>query len=177
MRVHVITAGKHGSTHEIGEAIAERLRGGGFDARAERAEGLSDLEPGEPVVLGSPIYMGKWVKAARKVADRLATEPAGRDLWMFTVGPLGDPPEPVDARPEEQIESLAAERAIDHKIFTGKLDRSQLNFAERLAIKVVKAPDGDFRDWDAINAWADQISAHLVARDDRAAQENARANA
>jgi menaquinone-dependent protoporphyrinogen oxidase len=35
---------------------------------------------------------------------------------------------------------------------------SKLNFAEKLIIKAVKAPVGDFRDWDMINAWADGIA-------------------
>jgi menaquinone-dependent protoporphyrinogen oxidase len=49
-------------------------------------------------------------------------------------------------------------------MFAGKLDRSELNRRERLAVRAVKAPEGDFRDWPAIQAWADQISDALVAR-------------
>ena len=32
-----------------------------------------------------------------------------------------------------------------------------------MIVKAVKAPDGDFRDWDAIRAWADGIAAVLRA--------------
>lgn len=164
MTVHVITASKHDSTREIGEAIAQRLRDRGFDAVAEAAEAAGELEADVPVVLGSPIYMGRWRKEAREVADRLAEEPAGRAIWLFTVGPLGDPPKPDDAKAEEEIEHFAGERAIDHRLFTGKLDRSQLNRRERLTVRAVKAPEGDFRDWSAILAWADQISDALAVR-------------
>jgi menaquinone-dependent protoporphyrinogen oxidase len=164
MTVHVITASEHQSTREIGEAIAQRLRERGHAAVAEAAEAAADLEAGEPVILGSPIYMGKWRKQARAVVDRLVGEPPGRAIWLFTVGPLGDPPVPEDATPEEEIERFASERAIDHRMFAGKLDRSELNRRERLAVRAVKAPEGDFRDWPAIRAWADQISDALVAR-------------
>ena len=165
MGVHVITASRHGSTAEIGEAIAGRLRDRGYDAVAESAESPVQLEPGEPVVLGSPIYMGKWVKAARALAGRLVEESPGRPIWAFTVGPVGDPPEPADASPEEEIERFAARHAIGHRIFTGRLDRSLLKRHERLAVRAVKAPEGDFRDWASIRAWADEIADVLDLRE------------
>jgi menaquinone-dependent protoporphyrinogen oxidase len=160
--VHVITATRHGSTAEIGDAIAGRLRDRGLEAVTEDAE-HAVLAPGEPVVLGSPIYMGKWLKPARRIAEQLAAEPPGRPVWVFTVGPLGDPPMPEDAEPEERIASFAAERARSRPIFRGKLDRSLLSRHERLAVRAVKAPDGDFREWDAIEAWADEIALSLGA--------------
>lgn len=160
--VHVITATRHGSTAEIGEAIAKRLRDCGLDAVTEDAE-HAILAPGEPVVLGSPIYMGKWLKPARRIAEELAAEPPGRAVWVFTVGPLGDPPVPADAGSEEGIAAFAAERAHSRPIFRGKLDRALLSRHERLAVRAVKAPDGDFREWDAIEAWADEIALSLGA--------------
>jgi menaquinone-dependent protoporphyrinogen oxidase len=162
MNVHVVTASKHDSSHQIGEAIAQRLRDRGTAAVAEQAEADPAIEVGDPVVLGSPIYMGKWRKEARQMLDRLDDEPPGRAIWLYTVGPLGDPPEPEDAKPEEEVVRFAADRARGHRIFTGKLDRSQLNLRERLAVGAVKAPDGDFRDWDAIDAWADEIADALA---------------
>jgi len=158
--IHVITATRHGSTAEIGEAIAARLRLRGLDAVTEDAESAI-LAPGEPVVLGSPIYMGKWLKSARAIADQLAAEPRGRPVWVFTVGPLGDPPQPNDAGPEAGVAAFAAERARSRPVFRGKLDRSLLALHERLAVRAVKAPDGDFREWDAIEAWADEIAMAL----------------
>ncbi len=46
-------------------------------------------------------------------------------------------------------------------MFFGALDREKLSFSERMIVKAVKAPDGDFRDWDAINGWADEIADEL----------------
>jgi menaquinone-dependent protoporphyrinogen oxidase len=45
--------------------------------------------------------------------------------------------------------------------FHGVLDISKLKFAEKLIVKALKAPIGDFRDWDMINAWADGIAKEL----------------
>ena len=164
MRVDVITASRHGSTAEIGEAVARRLRDRGHDARALEADEVEQVDPGVAIVLGSPIYMGKWMKPARRLAEQLGAEPPGRPLWMFSIGPLGDPPEPADAKPDEPVARVAAERATEHRVLTGRLNRAELGFRERMAIRAVKAPEGDFRDFDAVEAWADEIAAALDAR-------------
>jgi menaquinone-dependent protoporphyrinogen oxidase len=39
----------------------------------------------------------------------------------------------------------------------------KLNLAEKLIVKALKAPAGDFRDWEAITAWAAAIAAALKA--------------
>ncbi len=46
----------------------------------------------------------------------------------------------------------------EHRVFFGALDPDELGFAERMIVKAVKAPTGDFRDWDEIGAWADEIA-------------------
>ena len=46
-------------------------------------------------------------------------------------------------------------------MFFGALDHEKLGFGERMMVKAVKAPQGDFRDWDAIAAWADEIASDL----------------
>jgi menaquinone-dependent protoporphyrinogen oxidase len=62
---------------------------------------------------------------------------------------------------DEQPRQLSELRG--HEIFFGALDRSKLSFPERMIVKAVKAPDGDFRDWAAIDAWADRIADELEA--------------
>jgi menaquinone-dependent protoporphyrinogen oxidase len=56
----------------------------------------------------------------------------------------------------------------DHRLFYGALTRDALGFCERIAVKAVKAPEGDFRDWDEIRAWAAAIAGELAL--DAAAQ-------
>lgn len=46
----------------------------------------------------------------------------------------------------------------DIAVFSGVADPNQLNFIERWMLKNVKAPVGDFRDWEAIDAWAASIA-------------------
>jgi menaquinone-dependent protoporphyrinogen oxidase len=43
-------------------------------------------------------------------------------------------------------------------VFAGRLDKSHLGVVERIAVKCVGAPVGDFRDWDSIEHWAAGIA-------------------
>jgi menaquinone-dependent protoporphyrinogen oxidase len=165
MTVEVITATRHQSTREIGDAIAARLLERGHQAVSEDIAVVGELEPGAAVVIGSPIYMGKWVRSARALAARLAAEAPGRPIWAFSVGPLGDPPEPAGAGPGEEIERFVAERAIEHRLFSGRLDLARLSRRERLVVRTIKAPEGDFRDWTVIEAWTDGIADSLARAD------------
>jgi menaquinone-dependent protoporphyrinogen oxidase len=157
----VVTASRHGSTTEIGSAIARTLADAGLNVRTRDAEDDEVLAESAALVLGSPLYMGKWLGPARAIADRLAADASETRTWFFTVGPLGNPPQPADASPEDDLAELIERVGEGHVMFTGKLDRSQLKLRERVAVNAVKAPDGDFRDWDAIRRWAESIASAL----------------
>jgi menaquinone-dependent protoporphyrinogen oxidase len=53
---------------------------------------------------------------------------------------------------------------VDMTTFHGNLDPTTLSFLERWAIKNVKAPVGDFRDWEMVTKWAEGIIASLKER-------------
>jgi menaquinone-dependent protoporphyrinogen IX oxidase len=48
------------------------------------------------------------------------------------------------------------------RLFSGRLDRKNLGLAERAMIRAVHAEEGDFRDWTAIAAWANEIADTLA---------------
>jgi menaquinone-dependent protoporphyrinogen oxidase len=43
---------------------------------------------------------------------------------------------------------------VDIGLFAGALDYKKLSLAYRLILKVMGAPEGDFRNWEAIRTWA-----------------------
>jgi menaquinone-dependent protoporphyrinogen oxidase len=49
-------------------------------------------------------------------------------------------------------------RPRDVAIFHGAVDVGKLNLIEKWMLRNVKAPIGDFRDWDAITSWAAAIA-------------------
>ena len=166
MNVVVAYASKHGSTEGIAAAIAERLTEAGEPAEATRVDQVSDLSAATAVVLGSAIYAGSWMKEAVEFVHRFAEPLAERPVWLFSSGPLGEDVEDEEQQPRqlEEIEGIVG--PIEHRVFFGALDRSKLGFAERMIVKAVKAPDGDFRDWDEIRTWADAIASDLATRAD-----------
>lgn len=165
MRVLVTAASRHGATYEIAEAIARGLIERDVDAEATPPERLTSLDGYDAFVIGSAVYVGRWLEVARDLvadhAERLTQAP----VWLFSSGPLGPPdalkPEgdPVD------VEGLAeTTRAVGHRVFAGRLDRKLLGLGEKAVVVAVRAPEGDFRDWQAIDAFAGDIAGHLQQR-------------
>ena len=160
MRILVTVASKHGSTGEIGEIIAGVLRDAGHTIASAAPQSVRDVAPFDAVVLGSAVYAGHWLQPAQAFVERNAADLAARPLWIFSSGPIGDPPMPAD---EARETADVAERlgARGHRTFAGKLDRTQLGFMERAITRGLKAPEGDFRDLEAIRHWADEIASAL----------------
>ena len=161
MTVLVAYASKHGSTEGIARAIADRLSELGVPADVQTVGDVEDLGERDAVVLGSAVYAGSWMKEAIEFAHRHAEPLAERPVWLFSSGPLGEEVQDDEEQPRQLPELRGLIGPIDHRIFFGALDRSKLGFGERMIVKAVKAPDGDFRDWDAIQAWTDGIAAEL----------------
>ena len=158
MKVLVTVASKHGSTIEIGEAIAATLTQEGHQVDLLEPSAVRDVKPYDAVILGSGVYIGHWIESAKEFADHYAMALREKPVWIFSSGPLGTKPaeSPVDVT---QIIRLVGPR--EHRVFYGALERDRLGFGERAIIGMVHAPYGDFRDWDAITEWARGISAEL----------------
>jgi menaquinone-dependent protoporphyrinogen oxidase len=59
-----------------------------------------------------------------------------------------------------RIAELIGARA--HQVFAGRLERASLTVAERATARAVHAPEGDCRDWDAVDAFAGDIGSQLI---------------
>lgn len=162
MKVLVTAASKHGATAEIGEAIGKQLVEHGLSVHVADPEDVTDLVGYDAVVLGSAVYAGHWLGPAKELLDRLEDELAARRVWLFSSGPVGDPPKP-DEDPVDVEIAMRMTRAEEHRVFSGRLDKRLLGFAERAVIVALRAPTGDYRDWDEIAAWADRIAEQLDA--------------
>jgi menaquinone-dependent protoporphyrinogen oxidase len=164
MRVLVTAATRYGATAEIAEAIGRVLAGRGLDPTVAAPEQVEGVDGYDAVVVGSAVYAGHWLKPARELVDRLGAALADRPVWLFSSGPVGDPPKP-DEDPVDVAELLTATRAREHRLFAGRLVRRQLRFPERAVVSALRVPDGDFRDWSEISRWAAGIAATLRAGD------------
>lgn len=165
--VLVAWSGRHGSTAEIARCVADAVRAGSGDtARVDvrPATEVTDVAEYDGVVLGSAVYLGHWTPQARDLVRRCAIELWSRPVWLFSSGPVGDPPRPDPDLVDVDLE-LALSKAREHRVFPGRLDVARLGRVERLLTRLVRARSGDARDWPAVRAWGTAIGAELAGRD------------
>ena len=157
MRVLVTAATKYGATGEIAQAIGEVFTERGWDAMVVPPDQVKAVDSFDVVVLGIAVYAGHWLKPARELVDRSGDALAARPVWLFSSGPIGDPPKPEED-PVDVAEILQATKAREHRVFAGKLVRKQLNFPDRAIAAALRVPEGDFRDWEEVKGWAAGIA-------------------
>ncbi|MCA3748081.1 MAG: hypothetical protein IN808_02955 [Rubrobacter sp.] len=108
------------------------------------------------------MYAGHWLESARELAERYADALAARPTWLFSSGPIGNPPKPEED-PVDITSILDTTGAREHRVFSGKLDKGALGFGEKAIVLALRVPEGDFRDWEAIREWAQEIAAELAS--------------
>ena len=161
MRVLVTAASRHGATTEVARAIAEVLTGAGLETSVHRPEDVDSVDAYDVVIVGSAVYMGRWLSSAKEFVERNGEALRARSVWIFSTGPVGDTM-PTD-EPGDIATMLSLTGARDHRMFGGRLDKGHLGFGEKTVVRLVGAPDGDYRPWDEIAAWASMIARALAA--------------
>lgn len=176
MRVLVGYASRHGATAGIAERLANRLGEHGMRAVAQEVNAVHDPEEYDAFVIGSAAYMFHWLKEATSFVKRNRSVLASRPVWLFSSGPLGTDIVDEDgndvleqSRPKEFAELEPLIQPRDMRVFFGAWnpDVPSKGMAERMfrmmPVSREVLPAGDFRDWDLVNAWADEIAGVLEA--------------
>jgi len=163
MHILVTAASKHGATAEIAEAIAASLRGARLTVDLREPNEVASLDGYDAVVLGSAVYTGRWLEASRHFTERHHAALLARPTWLFSSGPIGQPLAPTE-EPVDGLRLLAELGAREHRSFPGRVNTPDLSWVERTITRMVKAPDGDFRDWDAIRDWGASIARELATQ-------------
>lgn len=180
MRILVAYATRHGATRGIAERIARALERPGLEVTLQSVDDARATAEYDAFVIGSAAYMGGWLGDATAFVRRHRKVLAGRPTWLFSSGPIG--PDKVDAKGRDQLsasepkEFAEFDRSIaprGRQVFFGAYDPDAppVGMAEgfmarfmRIAPAVRTAlPAGDFRDWPAIDAWAEGIARDLRA--------------
>ena len=161
MTVLVAYATKHGSTEQIAATIGRELRLRGLEADVLSVEEIEDVARYHAIVLGSAVYVGHWLSNARTFVKQHADELADRPTWLFSSGPVGHPLRPTDEDAVQIREILEATQPRAHRVFPGKLDKSQLNCCEWALVFALRVKEGDYRNEGEVSAWASEIAASL----------------
>ena len=162
VRVLVTVASRHGATRQIGEAVSTALTEEGIESEVQPPERVAAIDGFDAVIIGSGVYAGHWLGAAKGFIERHEVALRQRPVWLFSSGPLGDPPAPI-AEPVDVAPLVERTAARGHRIFAGRLAKDELGFGERALVKMVRAPYGDYRDWPEIVEWAREIAGGLKA--------------
>jgi menaquinone-dependent protoporphyrinogen oxidase len=155
----VTYASRYGSTREVAESIASKLRERTLRVALRPVEEVYHLEEYVGVVLGGGIYMGRWHRDARRFARHFEDDLRGLPVAVFALGPTDDVPE-HRAGSERQfhkaLEKLPFE-PIASAVFGGAVDPGKLHFPFN------RMPAADVRDWDEITAWAGEIAERFLS--------------
>lgn len=162
MKLLIAVSSKHGSTREIAGAIAETIREAGIVVELADAQLVESVAPYDAAIVGSALYLGRWMGPARDLVNRSADALRTRPVWLFSSGPMGrDIVDPADAAEGNKLLELV--RGREHRVFAGKADKNEFGFRERTILRMVKNPYGDHRDWPAIREWSTSIARELAA--------------
>src|SRR5690349_15338500 len=90
-RVLVAYASRHGSTRQVADAVATAARVAGADvAIVETTSATKPLTGCDLVILGAPIYSGRWHRGAHRFLRRHRRELEPLAVAVFALGPRSD---------------------------------------------------------------------------------------
>jgi menaquinone-dependent protoporphyrinogen oxidase len=151
-RILVAYDTKNQSTAEVAEAVAGELREHGFGVEVRLATSVRGLCGTEGLIVGAPIYSGRWLKGAHRALKRLERlAPADRPpVAIFALGPRKDESPEDWERPRQQFQ-----RALGAHPKLIPVSTALFGGADPPKKKLRR----DIRDWDAIRSWAREVAA------------------
>lgn len=173
-RVLIAYASQYGSTGGVAAAIAQPLCEAGVAVDVKLVTNVDDLSGYRAVIVGSPVHDDAWMPEAITFVEanreRLSRLPVAYFLTCMTLG-LDPQPEgrermaQVLARVQEQVPEVAP---IGEGLFAGTVPLGHISSIARGVYRVLGQQEGDFqgidfRDWDGIRGWAEELCTLLGA--------------
>jgi menaquinone-dependent protoporphyrinogen oxidase len=159
-RVLVTYATRAGSTIEVADTIALEISKQGYLVDLMHVENVKFISIYSAVVIGSAIRMGNVTPEIKKFVEEqkmeLQNTPTAYFINCLTL--KDDTPENREAVKPYLASLRDLVEPVAEGYFAGKMDYSKLTpFSRFLAKRVVKAPEGDFRNWEEIKSWASEL--------------------
>jgi menaquinone-dependent protoporphyrinogen oxidase len=169
-KVLVAYASKYGSTGGIADTIGKELCSKEVTADVLLIKNVSNISSYQAVVIGSPVYMGKWMSEAvdflKENRDILRQVPVAYFLVCMT---LAQPTEKKRAEVlsymDPVLKAVPEIKPVGIGTFAGALHYDNLSWLNKKILKSKGTPEGDFRDWNTIRVWArEPVYAKLTDR-------------
>ncbi|MCI0711389.1 MAG: flavodoxin domain-containing protein [Chloroflexi bacterium] len=168
MKLLLAYASRKGSTRDTIEKMGERLTDKGFEITVTDCDEVHDVSDYDGIIIGSGIYKGMWLPAAetflRRFSEALGTTPlAAFILCIRILEPDGREHVMTEYMPMHLLEKL---NVISLEAFAGQLIASEIEWHERWTLTIRydgavdpnQTFDEDYRRWDKIYAWVDEIA-------------------
>ena len=169
-QILVTFASRGGSTAGVAEAIGKTLTETGADVDVVAMKEVSDLAIYSAIVVGSAVQGNQWLLEATEFVNKHRSVWSQKPTAMFTVCLTlamknGENYRPQIAEWMSSVRSVI--RPFSEAIFPGVLDISKIpSFGDRLKFRISTLfgvwKQGDHRDWDAIQAWAEELQELLL---------------
>jgi menaquinone-dependent protoporphyrinogen oxidase len=164
-KVLVVYGTGSGCTSGVAEQIGKTLAETGATVDVKPATDKPDASAYDAFVVGSGVRGGTWHAPVREWVKANSAELKAKPLAMFTVGLMITEEGKRDEvagynRAVVEENGLAP---IDTGLFAGWNEPKAFSLPERLIMKMMKAPQGDFRDMAAVSEWTTMVAPRLVA--------------
>jgi menaquinone-dependent protoporphyrinogen oxidase len=158
-QILVAYASKAGSVADVAIRIGETLASKNLCVDVKPAAEVTDLTPYSTVVLGSAIRGGQLLPDAMNLIKNNQAALKQKTFNAFIVClTLKDDTEENRKTVSAYLDPVRTlVQPASEGMFAGAIFPKKLNLVERLIMKAMKAPEGDYRNWDQISAWADKI--------------------
>ena len=153
-----------GSTQSVAEFIGKRLHELGETIKILPARKVKDIRAYDVVILGSAVRAGMIHNDSHLFVQHFAKTLPSKKVAYFVVCTTMSKDTPENrAQADSYIESLVAKvpevNLISRGQFGGAIDVTKLKGLIRIMMSHV--PQGDYRDWDAIKKWTDDLHQKL----------------
>ncbi len=157
-KVLITYASKYGSTGGVADAIGKELCSKDAATDVVLIKNAGNVSSYQGVVIGSAIYMGKWMSEAadfvKENRDILRHMPVAYFLVCMTLArPTERKRAEVLSYMDPILKAVPEIKPVAIGTFAGALDYSNLSWLKKKIMKSKGAPEGDFRDWNAIRTW------------------------
>ena len=163
-KVLVVYGTKTGCTKGIAEKIGETLSASGASVDITPAGEKPNPATYDAVIVGSGVRASNWHGAVKSWvasnADTLKSKPVAFFTACLTMASDPDKADVVRAYTDPLVAETGV-TPIDIGLFAGKHELKLLSLPERLIMKAMKAPEGDFRDFEAVRAWTQALAPKL----------------
>jgi menaquinone-dependent protoporphyrinogen oxidase len=166
MKVLIAYASKHGSTAEVAHFVAGVLREHNIEVTVNLVDELAIISGYDAYILGSPIYGGMWLSEISRFLEKFKQELAKKPvyMWIMCIRVLETNGREHALKEYVHQPTLHEIGVRDVAVFAGKLNLDVIDWNERWTLaarydgeSLPGTRNDDYRDWNAIRAWAIQV--------------------